>query len=197
MSLRIENLEALTRGKERLTSMRDSGARVINRAAVTLFRRLPPQAKRDIGKQYAISSREVGKRLHCKVDHTSVTLRGTGRPFTLTKFKGKQDVSGVTVQIEKGQPLHISHAFIRVPAGAPGAGPQVFIRDAVISALPEKVQDIATIAHDKHGYPITLLGGPSVGDMLRDPGREDRLADFGRQLFSTEVDRLTEVSRNG
>jgi len=195
MSGRFENLDALTRDKERLVAIRDGGAKVIARAVSTLKRRWVPQAKRDIGTQYALPSREIGKRLNARGDANSVTLRGLGRNLTLIKFKAKQNRSGVVAQIEKGSAVSIPHAFIRVPAGAPGAGPQVLIREEAMGALPQKVEALAVVDHNRHGYPIVLLGGPTVADMLREPGREDRLIDFGQQIFAAEVDRLLETTR--
>ena len=195
MPFRIENLSALTRGKERLARLRDGGAKIVGRAVSTLKRRLPAQAKRDIGAQYTLPSRQIGSRLRCKGDSTSVTLTGLGRAQTLIKFKAKQTAAGVTAQVEKGAAINIPHAFIQVPRGAPGAGPQVMIRNAASGSLPGKVVDIAVVDHNRHGYPIIVLGGPSVADMLRDPGREDRLSAFVQQAFSYEVDRLAEIAR--
>lgn len=195
MAFRVENLSALVRDKERLVALRDGGAKVIARAVSTLKRRWVPQAKRDIGAQYALPSREIGKRLRAKGDSNSVTLTGLGRNQTLIKFKAKQNRSGVVAQIEKGSAVSIPHAFIQIPKGAPGAGPQVLIREEALQSLPDKVQALAVVAHNRHGYPIVLLGGPSVADMLRDPGREDRLIDFGQQIFAAEVDRLLESTR--
>lgn len=195
MAYRLENLSALVREKGRLASLRDGGARVISRAVSTLKRRWVPQAKRDIGAQYALPSREIGKRLSARGDADSVTLRGLGRNQTLIKFRAKQNATGVAVQVEVGKALSIPHAFIQVPKGAPGAGPQVMIREEALQSLPDKVQGLAVIDHNKHGYPIVLLGGPSVADMLRDEGREERLISFGQQVFAAEVDRLLEVYR--
>lgn len=195
MALRIENLESLALGRGKLARLRDGGVRAIERATSTIKRRLPPQAKRDIAAQYALAARDISSRLRCKSDRTSVTLVGLGRNQTLIKFRAKQDDAGVAVQIEKGRAIHIRHAFIRVPAGAPGAGPQVLVRQAVIPQLPELVQELATVDHNRHGYPIVLLGGPSVADMLRDAGREDRLSDFVQAKFAAEVDRIAEAAR--
>ena len=194
MPLRIENLDALTLGRGILEHLRDGGVTVITRAISTLKRRLPAAAKRDIGAQYALPSREIGSRLRCKGDRTSVTLTGLGRNQALIKFKAKQTTTGVTAQIEKGSNVSIAHAFIRVPKGAPGAGQQVLIREEALSGLPDKVQALAVVDHNRHGYPIVLLGGPSVADMLRDPGREDRLAEVAQQVFSVEVDRLAALA---
>lgn len=195
MAFKVENLEALTRGRQRLEAMRDSGARVIQRATSTLKRRLVPQAKREISSQYALPAREIASRLRCTGSSGSVTLTALGRNMTLIKFKARQTRAGVVAKITKGSSVLIAHAFIRVPAGAPGAGPQVMIRAEALGGLPEKVQALAVVRHNKHGYPIVLLGGPSVADMLREPGREDRLTEFVRQTFSAEIDRLLEVAR--
>jgi len=212
MAFRVENLEALALGKGKLERLRDGGVKVLERAASTLKRRLPAQAKRDIGAQYNLHSREIGSRLRCTGDRTSVTLTGLGRNQTLIKFGAKQPKggSGVVVQIEKGKTLNIAHAFIATPTGsAAGAGPQVFIRTGVIPATAAKLQVLAVIdsSHvtpvhqnrrsqtDRHGYPIAVLGGPTVADMLKDPGREDRLSEFVQKTFAAEVDRLADVAK--
>lgn len=196
MAFRVENLESLALGKGKLERVRDGGVKIIERATSTLKRRLPAQAKRDIGAQYNLHSREIGSRLRCKADRTSVTLTGLGRNQTLIKFGARQNATGVAVQIEKGKTLNIPHAFIRTPTGsAAGAGPQVLIRSELTPAVAEKLQVLDVVDHNRHGYPISLLGGPTVADMLRDPGREDRLSDFVQQTFAAEVDRLAEVAR--
>lgn len=196
-SVRTENLDALFRERVRLGRLRDGGARIVARAAATLKRRIVPFAKRDIGAEYNLTAREIGKRLRATGDASSVTLNGLGRPLTLIKFGAKQNASGVVAQIRKGQALQIAHAFIRVPAGAPGAGPQVMIRQEVTPQLPDDVQEIAVVDHGKLGYPIALLGGPGVADMLRDDARGARLDAFAQKTFAAEVGRLLEYHENG
>lgn len=194
-SVRTENLDALFRERVRLGRLRDGGAKVVARAASTLKRRLVPFAKRDIGAEYNLPSREIGKRLRARGDATSVTLTGIGRPQTLIKFGARQNASGIAVQVRRGKALQIAHAFIRVPAGAPSAGPQVLIRQDVTPQLPDDVNEIAVIDHNRHGYPIALLGGPGVADMLRDDARGKRIDDFAQKTFAAEVDRLLELAR--
>lgn len=194
-SVRIENLDALFRERVRLGRLRDGGAKVVARAASTLKRRLVPFAKRDIGAEFNLPSREIGKRLRARGDATSVTLTGIGRPQTLIKFGARQNASGIAVQVRRGKALQIAHAFIRVPAGAPSAGPQVLIRQDVTPQLPDDVNEIAIVDHHKHGYPIALLGGPGVADMLRDDARAKRIDDFAQKTFAAEVDRLLELAR--
>lgn len=194
-SVRIENLDALFRERVRLGRLRDGGAKVVARAASTLKRRIVPFAKRDIGAEYNLPSREIGKRLRARGDESSVTLTGIGRPQTLIKFGARQNASGVVVQVRRGQSLQIVHAFIRVPGGAPGAGPQVLIRQDVTPQLPDDVNEIAVVDHHTHGYPIALLGGPGIADMLRDDARGQRIDDFAQKTFAAEVDRLLELAR--
>jgi hypothetical protein len=196
-NFRIENLDALARTRASLAALRDGADKVISRAIATLRRRLPVAARRDIAAAYNVKPDDVRKRLLCTGDSSSVTLTALGRPLTLIKFSARQNSSGVAVQIHKGETAQIDHAFIRVPANAPGAGPQVMIRDAALSLanIPNDVVDIAVIDHSRHGYPIVLLGGPSVGDMLREGDREERLDDVAQETFAKEVDRLAEVAR--
>lgn len=194
-SVRTENLDALFRERVRLGRLRDGGAKVVARAVSTLKRRLVPFAKRDIGAEYNLPAREIGKRLRARGDESSVTLTGIGRPQTLIKFGARQNASGVAVQVRRGKALQIAHAFIRVPAGAPGAGPQVLIRQDVTPQLPDDVNEIAVVDHNRHGYPIALLGGPGVADMLRDDARAKRIDDFAQKTFAAEVDRLLELAR--
>ena len=195
-NVKIENLDALGRARDRLASLRDGGDKIIARAVSTLKRRLTPWMKRDIAQQYTLPSNKIGSRLRCKGDANSVTLIGLGRNQRLTNFPCRQTRSGVRVEIQKGRPVDISHAFIQAPTGSAAAsGPQAFIRNAAMTDLPDDVVDIAVVAKDKHGYPISLLGGPSVAEMMASGDRIDRATDFGRQVFGDEVDRLAEVAR--
>ncbi len=195
MPFHTENLDVVLRDRDRLATLRDGGAQVITRLIGTLKRRLPAQAKRDIAAQYNLPATKIGSSLRCTADDTSVTLTAVGRPQTLSNFGPRQNAAGVAVQIEKGKTTQIDHAFIRVPAGAPGAGPQVLIRDAMFSIDADpNVQDIAIIDHNRHGYPIVLLGGLTVADMLRAGDREARLGDFVKQTSDAEIDRLIEVA---
>ncbi|MGH8121211.1 MAG: hypothetical protein ACREPT_00385 [Rudaea sp.] len=195
MPVRVENLDAITRELSRVSALRDGGDQAIARAVGTLKRRLPAQAKRDIAGQYALASSKIGSGLRCKGDDSSITLTAVGRTQTLTRFPSRQTRTGVQAEIQKGSPVEIAHAFIRTPTGsASTSGPQAFIRDAVAGALPADVDFGAVIDHDRHGYPLVMLTGPSVADMLRNGDREDRLIDFAQTVFAAEVDRQLELA---
>ncbi|MFT3791999.1 MAG: hypothetical protein QM741_13190 [Rudaea sp.] len=190
---KIENLDAIGRAHDRIAAMRKDGDKVIPRAIGTLKRKLPTWMKRDIATQYALPVNKIGKRLRVTSDESSLTLTGLGRMQRLTNFPCRQNSRGLAVQIEKGKPVQIPHGFLRVPTGSAAAsGMQAFVRQAV-EDLPEKVYSIAEVAKDKHGYPVSMLGGPSVGMMMVDGDRFDRAADYGRELFAQEIDRLVEA----
>lgn len=192
-NFKIENLDAFGRARDRVASLRDGGSRVITRAIGTLKRRLPTWMKRDIAQTFALPQNKIGKRLRVKADDNSVTLTALGRYQTLVNFPTRQTATGLRTQIRKSGPVEIPHAFLRVPAKVPAIGKQAFIRDAALKDLPADVYDLAVVERTQHGYPIRLLGGPSVAMMMAEDDRIDRAVDYGRELFQQEIDRLTEA----
>ena len=192
-NFRIENLDALGRARDRVAGLRDGGNKVITRAVGTLKRRLPTWMKRDIAQTFTLPQNKIGKRLRVKADEKSVTLTALGRYQTLVNFPVRKTATGLRAQIRKSGPVEIPSAFLRVPAKVPTIGPQAFIRDAALNNLPPDVYDIAHVERTQHGYPIRLLGGPSVAMMMTEGDRVDRAIDYARELFGQEVDRLTEA----
>jgi len=192
-NFKIENLDALGRARDRVVALRDGGSKVIMRAIGTLKRRLPTWMKRDIGQSFALPQNKIGKRLRVKADSNSLTLTALGRYQTLVNFPVRKTATGLRAQIRTSGAVEIPHAFLRVPAKVPGIGPQAFIRDAAARDLPADVYDIASVERTQHGYPIRLLGGPSVAMMMTEGDRIDRATDYAGDLFAQEVDRLVEV----
>jgi len=199
-NFKIENLDALGRARDRVAALRDGGSKVISRAIGTLKRRLPTWMKRDIAQSFALPQNKIGKRLRVKTDDNSLTLTALGRYQTLSNFPVRKTATGLRAQIRQSGAVEIPHAFLRVPVGvANNLGPQAFIRDAALRDLPPDVYDIASVdgskqrRRDLHGYPISLLGGPSVAMMMTEGDRVDRAVDYAGDLFAQEVDRLTEV----
>jgi len=193
-NFKIENLDALGRARDRVAALRDGGNKVVTRAIGTLKRKLPTWMKRDIAQEFALKQGKIGARLHVKADANSVTLTALGRNQTLGNFPIRQTATGVRAEVRKGSPVEIPHAFMRVPGIVSASGPQAFIRDAAMGNIPADVYDIALVARDKHGYPIRLLGGPSVAMMMTEGDREDRAIEQARELFAQEIDRLTEAT---
>jgi hypothetical protein len=195
MGLRIESGGVWSRLRSGLGQVDAASRRTLNRAAVTLSRRWPAQAKRDISKQYALKPKKISSALIARVSGGSVSLTAVGRPQPLTYFPTKWNpgARGVTVQLEKGASILIEHAFIRVPKGAPQAGPQAFMRVAALGGMPDGVNVTIVANQTKHGYPLALLRGPTVASMLANGQREDRLFDFAGHVLVDEFDRLNLV----
>jgi len=194
-NFKIENLDALGRARDRVAALRDGGNKVVTRAIGTLKRKLPTWMKRDIAQEFALKQGKISARLRVKADANSVTLTALGRNQTLGNFPIRQTATGVRAEVRNGRPVEVPHAFMRVPAGIVStSGPQAFIRDAAMRAIPPDVYDIALVAKDKHGYPIRLLGGPSVAMMMTEGDREDRAIAYAQDLFAQEIDRLTEAT---
>jgi len=193
MALKIETANVWSRLQTGLGQLDKTSRSTLNRATVTLGRRWPAQAKRDISSQFALKPSKISKTLKAKVSGGSVSLTAFGRPQPLISFPARQPKRGlgVIVQIENGKPVLIAHAFIQVPVGAPQAGPMVFIRLSALGDLPDGVTaKLVNGNRTKHGYPIALLRGPTVADMLAAGDREDRLFDFAQKVLADEFDRL-------
>jgi hypothetical protein len=205
MPVRIDNLSALVRDKERLAVLRDGGKKVIARSISTLRRRIKPEAKREIVAKFNLKPSLVVKRLRCLFDKTSVSLAADGVRTYLKNFGPVQDAQGIVVTIVLGQQLSLPHGFMRRPGGYSGsrhykdgtALVRIAVAQACVAGGGEWVtaQAVPGGPTDRHGYPLAMLLGPSVGQMLAYAGIEDDLADFAQQTFSAEVDRLLEVAR--
>lgn len=207
MAYRVENLSALSSDLRRLALLRDGGKKVISRSITTLRRRIRPEAKRRILDKFNLKSSEVVKRLKCLFDDHTVILVAAGVRTYLKNFSPTQDAQGVVVTVRKGQQLSLPHAFMRAPGGYSGSRHYkqgtALVRVAVAQecvgggAGLVTAQQVPGGATDKHGYPLAMLLGPSVGEMLAEGDTEDSLDDFAQKTFAAEVDRLLEVARRG
>jgi len=67
----------------------------------------------------------------------------------------------------------------------------VMIRLAAAASMPTGIE-IVTVngQRTKHGYPLGILRGLTVAQMLAYGDREDRLLDFAGTVLSNEIDRL-------
>jgi Prophage minor tail protein Z (GPZ) len=122
-------------------------ARALNKTAA----QAKTQAGREIRTRYNISSRIVGRHITVfratKTGATSLTaiVRPFGRKFQVIAFQARQTPAGVRIQIKRGSPKVIAHAFIaRLKSGHLG----VFARG---------VYSGRRFVHQKPRLPITEL----------------------------------------
>jgi hypothetical protein len=208
MGVRFENLSATDRAIDRVRYLSEFGSVQRKRLAGTLRRRLAPEAKRQITARFNVQPSYVVKRLRCFFDDTSVSLVALWTRTYLSNYKPQQNRVGVYVEIEKGRPLSLKHAFIRSPGGYnAGRGAKqgtVFCRVGVLDACLAggdgwvEAIDVNTPAGrhvDHHGYPIAVLLGPNTAQMMAASGVEDAIAEFARDTFSAEIDRILSYGR--
>lgn len=144
------------------------------RAKVTLLRRLPVEANRDIRQEFNLSATRVRAGLSVRTVGDAVELTGSGRGIGLLQYGARQTKSGVSAQIRKdgGRQL-FRHAFIRVPKKNAASGRQVFERDG-----PRAPR-----------YPLDRIFSQNIAGMLRNSERGERLAKFSMDVLTAEIQR--------
>jgi len=173
------DLSAITRQAEKMATRAKTAATMQSRLASFLQRRIPPEAKRDIGAQYNLNASRIAQGLSASNAPDGVELTASGAGINLAEFNAKQNATGLTAVVERNKPpRQIPHGFI---ATAPNGKRLAFIRDLVAGKRAGRL-------------PMRGLFGASVAEMLRNGDREERLGDFAQEAASNEVARLLELS---
>lgn len=141
---------------------------VQKRTILTLLRKLPVEARRDIQAEYNIGAARVRKDLSIGIRGQGVRLTGHFRGIGLLNFGARQTRTGVTASIFRGQRTQREGAFI---ATLRNGNRQVVKRAG------------------KARLPIETQYGPTVAQMLRKGRRPERLLDFARGVVRDEVER--------
>jgi len=171
------DLSAITRQAEQMATRAKTAATMQSRLASFLQRRLPPEAKRDIGAQYNLSASRISQGLTAKSRPNGVQLTASGRGINLAAFKAKQTVAGLIATVDKTKAARIvPHAFL-----ATISGNLLALRREVINGKRSP------------RLPIQGVFGSSVSDMLKHGDREERLGDFALAGASDEAARLLEL----
>lgn len=147
-------------------------ATVEKRAILTLQRRLPVQARRDIQAEYNISASRVRKDLGARVLGQGIRLTGYFRGIGLLNYGARQTDAGVTAAVFRGGARSLREgAFIAT------------LRNGNRQVMKRK---------GKARLPIETQYGPTAAQMLRKGRRPERLLDFARGVLRAEVDRQLE-----
>jgi hypothetical protein len=173
---------AFTREATRLDAVRKGTKTAIDRAASTLVRRLPVEARRDIQNEYNLKASRISKDLKATKDATSVTLTGYARPIGLIEFSGKwrgRKSEGASAQVFAGKGSH-NYGGTFIAIGRNG-NRQIFDRGRIGGKRAPRL-------------PLKTLYGPSVASMLRKGDREERLADLSQSILAIEIDRLLSIT---
>lgn len=158
-----------------------AATQVMRRARATLVRRLPVAARRDIQTEYALKAARVMAGLAVRNDGDAVVLTGKKRGVGLIEFAGRwggRKTAGASAQVHVGAGRTMR--------------PGTFI--AVGKNLNRHIFARAPLGGGRAGrLPLMTQYGPSIAQMLRRPGRADRLADFAQSILAAEVDRLGKI----
>ncbi len=169
---RFDVSSAFTREATRLGSVVRESERAKQRAVGTLARRLPVEARRDIQAEYNLPAGRISQGLSVSRGDGYVELRAAKRGIGMTNFGarwGGRKSPGVTVEILRGKRELWPDLFI---AAGKGGNKQVFARTT------------------RKRLPIKSYYGPSIAQMLRKPGRAERLATFAEDILRNEFERL-------
>lgn len=178
----VFDTRALSADVRLLRLQSDAFARIKSRVATALQRRMPPQAKRDIGAEYNLAASRIAKGITTTRRSDGIELVGSGRQVGLVSFGarwGGRKTPGAVVEVIRGKGRKtIAGAFIRAPGGRAGAtGPQVFQRATINGRRAPR-------------YPLVRVPSVTVAQMLKKDGRRERLDAYAAEVAAKEADRL-------
>lgn len=144
-------------------------ALVEKRAILTLQRKLPVEARRDIQAEYNLPAARIRKDLGARIRGQGIRLTGYFRGIGLRNFGGRIVKDGVTASIFKGKrTLRTGPYFLAT------------LRSGNVQVARRK---------GKPRLPIEVAYGPTVAQMLRKGRRPERLVEFARGVVRDEVNR--------
>lgn len=175
------DLSGLLAFRDGLASASRNADKAAQRARATLARRLPVAARRDIQTEYALKASRINAGLSVRNEADAVVLTGAKQGVGLIEFAGRwggRKTTGASAQVHVG--------------GARTVRPGSFI--AVGRNANRHIFARAMLGGRRAGrLPLVTAYGPSIAQMLRRPGRADRLADLAQSILAAEVERLGKV----
>lgn len=163
-----------------LTAVERQLPTIHKRAIVTVRRRVPVQARRDIQAEYSVKAQRLSQDLGARDTSDGILLTGYFRGIGLRNFGSRQTRAGVTAAVFRGQRTLRQGAF---HAHLPGGGEQAVRREG-----DKRVMTRGRYAGQRK-QPIVVEYGPSAAQMLRKGRRPERLVDFARGVLSGDVAR--------
>lgn len=169
---------AFIREANRLSLIAGGSSKAVERAAGTLARRLPVQARRDIQTEYALQAARIRDGVTATRGGGYVELRASARGIGLINFGGRwggRKTAGAVAKV-----------FTR-------SGAYVYGGTFIAKGRNGNAQIFDRIG--KKRLPIKVFYGPSLAKMLQQDDRRDRLAVYAKDILAVEFDRLNQVRR--
>lgn len=150
------------------------------RAILSLRRKLPVQARRDIQAEYAISASRIRSDLGTSLLPDGIRLTGHFRGIGLRNYGARQTSGGVSASILRGKRTLRPGAFM---AKLLSGNVQAVHREG-----EKRVMKSGRYVGKKR-QPLVVEYGPTAAQMLRKGRRPERLLEFSRGVLRSEIDR--------
>lgn len=192
----------LTGALDTMADIKQIPARILltqKRAIGTVQRKLPTEAKRDIGAEYNLLASRISEGLSARQTPDGISLIGKSRGINAIQF-------GATWSRVKGSGLVATSSrrkFTAIRYGGKLRGDAALgAKFAIKRGAPPTVHAGSFIARGKNGallvfersgakrLPLQGVYGPSVGQMLKHGRRPERLVDFAIRTLQSEQARL-------
>jgi len=172
------DVSAILAEAQRLRGVATGSKSAPKRAASTLARALPVEARRDIQTEYNLQASRINGNISVANTGNAVVLTGYARPIGLIEFAGRwggRKSQGATAKVFNAEGSHnYGGTFIaRLKSG----NKQIVSRSIVGGKRAPRL-------------PLHTLYGPSIASMLRKPDRQQRLDDFAVDKLASEINRL-------
>lgn len=143
------------------------------RALATMRRKLPTQAKRDIGAEYNLKAGRIAQGISVRNTADGIVLRGSARGINAVQFGASW-----SKRFKGGAKYALKRGAVRSP------------HDGSFIATGRSGNRLVFERQGKKRLPLQGVYGPSVGQMLKHGRRPQRLAEFALRVLESEQRRL-------
>jgi hypothetical protein len=150
--------------------------------------------------------RQKTKLTPARPDNLIAYLGWKGKRMPIAQFSPSQTSVGVVAEIERGKRKIFPHAFIPFPLrGKKLSGVKkenVFIRieamrqSGMKSVSPRRKHHPLPANQQKHGYPISVISGISIPDMLKNSQVKSKIIEFIAQFLPKALERNLKIKGN-
>lgn len=176
------DLSGIKRIAQRVAETPKKAEQAVQRARVTLRRRIVPEARRDIQAEYNLKASRITAGLTARNTPEGVELVGSKRGIGLIEFGGRATKAGATAKVRKDGGASIRPSAFVAPLL--GNNPHI------VERYGKKRRMTAGRYVGKMRQPLSVEYGPSIAQMLRRPGRAEHLGDYAQNILTSEILRL-------
>lgn len=166
------DLSGVRKAIERVAATKKAADQAVRQARSTVVRRVKTFTRRDIQGEYNLRAARVDQGLVVRQSADAIEIIGAKRGIGEIEFGGRHSrkQKGASSQVRRDRARSVDPgSFI---ATFRGGNKHMAIRDS------------------RRRLPISILYGPSIAQMLRRPGRAERIGEFARSVLAAEIERI-------